>query len=261
MRTAPFRSPFEPSLRTPRRADPEDAPRLGAPAPDSPALGWAGRHVPDFEVLTPVWTIPDGTLYLRLFKRVLDVAVSGLGIVLSFPLACLIALVIKLDSPGPVLFRQVRVGQGGNPFVFYKFRSMFAGAEGIKRDFLHLNEMDGPVFKLFNDPRITRVGRLLRKSSLDELPQLYNVFIGDMSLVGPRPPVPEEVRLYKPWQMRRLAVKPGITCLWQVSGRSCIGFDEWMRLDIQYIQNRSFLLDMRILARTIPAVISGRGAY
>jgi len=261
MRTAPFRSPFEPTVKRPRRAAVEDAPHESAPAPDSPALGWTGRHAPGFELLTPVWTIPDGSLYLKFFKRVLDVTLSGLGIVLSFPLACLIALVTKLDSPGPVLFRQVRVGQGGNPFVFYKFRSMYIGAEGIKRDFLHLNEMDGPVFKLFNDPRITRVGRLLRKSSFDELPQLYNVLIGQMSLVGPRPPVPEEVRLYKPWQMRRLAVKPGITCLWQVSGRSCIGFDEWMRLDIQYIQNRSFLLDLKILAMTIPAVLSGRGAY
>ncbi len=248
-------------VKTRRSAVAEETPRAGAPGRDAPAFGRAGRHVPDVEVLTPVWTIPDGTLYLKFLKRVLDVSVSGLGIALSFPLACLIALVTKLDSPGPVLFRQVRVGQGGKPFVFYKFRSMYVGAEGIKRDYLHLNEMDGPVFKLFNDPRITRVGRLLRKSSLDELPQLYNVFIGDMSLVGPRPPVPEEVRLYKPWQMRRLAVKPGITCLWQVSGRSCIGFDEWMRLDIQYIQTRSFLLDLRILAMTIPAVLSGRGAY
>ena len=231
------------------------------PAADAPALGLPVRNAPDIELLTPVWAIPDGTLYLKFLKRVMDIAVSGFGIVLGFPLACLIALAIKLDSPGPILFRQVRVGQGGKPFVFYKLRSMFVGAEGIKKEFLHLNEMDGPVFKLFNDPRITRAGRLLRKSSLDELPQLYNVFIGDMSLVGPRPPVPEEVRLYKPWQMRRLAVKPGITCLWQVSGRSCIGFDEWMRLDIQYIQNRSFLLDLRILAMTIPAVLSGRGAY
>ncbi len=261
MRTTSFRSPLEPMSKSPRRAGAEYAPRGSSPVPDSPAFGGAGRHTPDFEVLTPVWTIPDGTLYLRVFKRAMDVTVSGLAIVLSFPLACLIALVTKLDSPGPVLFRQVRVGQGGKPFVFYKFRSMYVGAEGIKRDFLHLNEMDGPVFKLFNDPRITRLGRLLRKSSLDELPQLYNVFVGQMSLVGPRPPVPEEVRLYKPWQTRRLAVKPGITCLWQVSGRSCIGFDEWMRLDIQYIQNRSFLMDLKILAMTVPAVLSGRGAY
>jgi exopolysaccharide biosynthesis polyprenyl glycosylphosphotransferase len=257
MGTAPFCSPFELQVKTRRH----DTLREDELVTGSAGRGPAGTFAKDVEVLTPVWTIPDGTLYLRFFKRAADVVVSALGMVLGFPLACLIALAIKLDSPGPVLFRQVRVGQGGKPFVFYKFRSMYAGAEGIKREYLHLNEMDGPVFKLFNDPRITRVGRLLRKSSLDELPQLYNVFINDMSLVGPRPPVPEEVRLYKPWQMRRLAVKPGITCLWQVSGRSYIGFDEWMRLDIQYIQNRSFLLDLRILAMTVPAVISGKGAY
>jgi exopolysaccharide biosynthesis polyprenyl glycosylphosphotransferase len=208
-----------------------------------------------------LWAVTDDTLYLRHFKRTLDVILSLTGMILGIPLAFLIALAIKLDSPGPVLFKQVRVGQGGKPFVFYKFRSMFVGAEGIKKEFLHLNEMDGPVFKLFDDPRITLVGRFLRKSSLDELPQLINVLRGDMSLVGPRPPVPEEVRLYEPWQMRRLAVKPGITCLWQVSGRSFIGFDEWMRLDIQYVRNRSFLLDLQILLRTIPAVLSGTGAY
>jgi exopolysaccharide biosynthesis polyprenyl glycosylphosphotransferase len=208
-----------------------------------------------------VWTVSDDTFYLRYLKRMLDVTLSFIGLALGFPLACLIALAITLDSPGPVLFKQVRVGQGGKPFVFFKLRSMFIGAEGIKREFLHLNEMDGPVFKLFDDPRITRVGRFLRKSSLDELPQLFNVLRGEMSLVGPRPPVPEEVRLYEPWQMRRLAVKPGLTCLWQVSGRSIIGFDEWMRLDIQYIRNRSLLLDLEILLRTVPAVLSGTGAY
>ncbi len=256
MRTALFRSPFEPMPRAPR----PDGDAESDSARETPADQPHGI-LPVLEPITPVWAIPDGTAYLRYFKRFTDVVVALFGIVLGFPLACLIALAIKLDSPGPVLFRQVRVGQGGKPFVFYKFRSMFPGAEGIKKDFLHLNEMDGPVFKLFDDPRITRVGRILRKSSLDELPQLFNVVRGEMSLVGPRPPVPEEVRLYRPWHMGRLAVKPGLTCLWQVSGRSYIGFEEWMRLDIEYIRNRSFLLDLRILAKTIPAVLSGRGAY
>jgi len=257
MRDVLFHSPFEPAVKAQKRSE------TGGPGPyasgsRSASFGMIAR---DEDRAPALWAVTDDTLYLRHFKRTLDVILSLTGMILGIPLAFLIALAIKLDSPGPVLFKQVRVGQGGKPFVFYKFRSMFVGAEGIKKEFLHLNEMDGPVFKLFDDPRITLVGRFLRKSSLDELPQLINVLRGDMSLVGPRPPVPEEVRLYEPWQMRRLAVKPGITCLWQVSGRSFIGFDEWMRLDIQYVRNRSFLLDLQILLRTIPAVLSGTGAY
>ena len=257
MKAVLFRSPFEPAGRAQKRSDiAEPGPYAGLSR--SAGFGMVGGAE---EVSPALWTVTDDTLYLRYFKRALDAVLSLMGIIFGIPLACLIALAIKLDSPGPVLFRQVRVGQGGKPFVFFKFRSMFIGAEGIKKEFLHLNEMDGPVFKLFDDPRITRVGRFLRKSSLDELPQLINVLGGNMSLVGPRPPVPQEVRLYEPWQMRRLAVKPGITCLWQVSGRSIIGFDEWMRLDIQYLRNRSFPLDLKILLRTVPAVLSGTGAY
>ncbi|MCX5800442.1 MAG: sugar transferase [Candidatus Eisenbacteria bacterium] len=257
MREVLFRSSFEPTGRAQGRSEVSRTGPYAGPS-GNPASGMIVRGETAARAL---WIITDDTFYLRHFKRVLDLVLSLIGMILGIPLACLIALAIKLDSPGPVLFKQVRVGQGGTLFVFYKFRSMFVGAEGIKKEFLHLNEMDGPVFKLFDDPRITRVGRFLRKSSLDELPQLINVLRGDMSLVGPRPPVPEEVRLYEPWQMRRLAVKPGMTCLWQVSGRSIIGFDEWMRLDTQYIRNRSFLLDLRILLRTIPAVLSGTGAY
>jgi len=252
-----FRSPLESGVRAQKRSE-----TAGPVAYVSLSRRAVFRMITrDGDVVPALWTVTDDTLYLRYLKRLFDLVFSIVGLVLGIPLACLIALAIKLDSPGPVLFKQVRVGQGGRPFVFYKFRSMFVGAEGIKKEFLHLNEMDGPVFKLFDDPRITQVGRFLRKSSLDELPQLINVLRGDMSLVGPRPPVPEEVRLYEPWQMRRLAVKPGITCLWQVSGRSIIGFDEWMRLDVQYIRNRSFLLDLKILLKTIPAVLSGTGAY
>jgi lipopolysaccharide/colanic/teichoic acid biosynthesis glycosyltransferase len=145
--------------------------------------------------------------------------------------------------------------------VFYKLRSMVDGAHESRKYMLHLNEVDGPIFKISNDPRVTRVGRFLRRSSIDEVPQLWNVLKGDMSLVGPRPPIPEEVEKYEPWQRRRLDVKPGITCLWQISGRSKLGFDEWMRLDIQYIRHRSFLLDIKILLRTLPAVLSRDGAY
>ncbi|MFH0778425.1 MAG: sugar transferase [Candidatus Eisenbacteria bacterium] len=257
MRTVFYRSPFQPMLKPPRYSSRAgEGTTLGLPAEVS-----LTRFENDEASIFSIWTVAEDTLYLKYWKRLLDVVIALAGLIVGFPLACLIALAIKLDSPGPVLFKQVRVGRGGTPFVFYKFRSMFIGAEGIKKEFLHLNEMDGPVFKLFDDPRITGVGRVLRKSSLDELPQLVNVFKGDMSLVGPRPPVPEEVRLYEPWQMRRLAVKPGMTCLWQVSGRSMIGFDEWMRLDIQYVRSRSFLLDLKILLKTIPAVLSGRGAY
>jgi exopolysaccharide biosynthesis polyprenyl glycosylphosphotransferase len=258
MKTMLSRSPFQPLLRAHRSpVEVEEQPLLVGRRQDAPLRG----IVRGGDAVPPVWAVADDTFYLRHFKRVIDVVLSVVGLILGFPLACLIALAIKLDSPGPVLFKQVRVGQGAKPFLFYKFRSMFVGAEGIKKEFLHLNQMDGPVFKLLDDPRITRVGRFLRKSSLDEFPQLFNVLRGEMSLVGPRPPVPEEVRLYEPWQMRRLAVKPGLTCLWQVSGRSILGFDEWMRLDIQYIRNRSLLLDLQILLRTIPAVLSGTGAY
>ncbi|UCF79329.1 MAG: exopolysaccharide biosynthesis polyprenyl glycosylphosphotransferase [Candidatus Eiseniibacteriota bacterium] len=257
MKASLTRSPFQPLLKAARPSPKSAKKDLLVRFREASVAG----VVREEDAVPPVWTVTDDTVYLRYFKRGFDVALSLVGLLLGSPLACLIALAIKLDSPGPVLFKQVRVGQGGKPFVFYKFRSMFLGAEGIKREFLHLNQMDGPVFKLLDDPRITRVGRFLRRSSLDELPQLFNVLKGEMSLVGPRPPVPEEVRLYEPWQMRRLAVKPGLTCLWQVSGRSMIGFEEWMRLDIQYIRNRSLLLDLQILLRTVPAVLSGTGAY
>jgi lipopolysaccharide/colanic/teichoic acid biosynthesis glycosyltransferase len=185
-------------------------------------------------------------------------SVAGL---LFLPFVPLIALAIKLDSRAPVLYKSVRLGKDGEPFVFYKFRSMVEGAHESTRYLRHLNETGGPVFKSARDPRVTRVGRFLRRTSIDEIPQLWNVVRGDMTLVGPRPPIPEEVEKYEPWQRRRLEVKPGLTCLWQVSGRSKLGFDEWMRLDIQYTQNMTFMLDLKILLRTIPAVISREGAY
>jgi lipopolysaccharide/colanic/teichoic acid biosynthesis glycosyltransferase len=145
--------------------------------------------------------------------------------------------------------------------VFYKLRSMVKDADRTRQHIEHMNECDGPVFKIERDPRITRIGRILRSTSLDELPQFYNVLVGDMSLVGPRPPIPEEVAQYEPWQLRRLDVRPGITCLWQISGRSRIGFQEWMRLDLEYIRHQSLSLDLKILVRTLPAVLSREGAY
>jgi lipopolysaccharide/colanic/teichoic acid biosynthesis glycosyltransferase len=186
---------------------------------------------------------------------------AAVGLLLILPFLPVLALAIKLSSPGPVLYRSIRLGRSGEPFVFYKFRSMVDGAHESRKYVLHMNEVDGPIFKITNDPRITRVGRFLRRSSLDEIPQLWNVLRGDMTLVGPRPPIPEEVEKYEPWQRRRLDVKPGLTCLWQISGRSKLGFDEWMRLDIQYIRHQSFLLDVKIILRTLPAVVSRDGAY
>ena len=170
------------------------------------------------------------------------------------------ALGIKLTSPGPVLFRQLRCGLHGRPFTFLKFRSMQIDAEELKPHLAPFNEMDGPAFKMTNDPRVTPIGRLLRRTSLDELPQLWNILRGDMSFVGPRPAVLEEVRQYEPWQRRRLSMKPGLTCLWQVSGRNELTFEEWMRLDLEYIDNWSLWLDVKIALKTIPAVLLGRGA-
>ena len=196
-----------------------------------------------------------------ILKRAMDVVVSLALLVLLAPLMLLIAAAIKLDSPGPVFFKQVRVGKNGRKFVMYKFRSMYEGAEEELERLRALNEADGPIFKLRDDPRCTRVGRILRRLSLDELPQLYNVLRGEMSLVGPRPPLPSEVAQYKEWHKKRLAVSPGMTGLWQVSGRSQLSFDEMVLLDLYYIENWSPLMDLRILLRTIPKVILGDGAY
>ena len=200
-------------------------------------------------------------VYQRWGKRMLDVVGATVGIVVSAPVMLLAAIAIMIETHGPVLYRSTRVGRGGRPFTFYKLRSMVNGADRHRHHLSHLNECDGPVFKISRDPRVTVVGRFLRTTSLDELPQLWNVLRGDMSLVGPRPPIPDEVKCYQPWQMRRLEVRPGLTCLWQISGRSRIGFEEWMRLDLEYINRRSLRLDMRILLRTIPAVLSREGAY
>jgi exopolysaccharide biosynthesis polyprenyl glycosylphosphotransferase len=197
----------------------------------------------------------------RVFKRTMDVAVSLVGLVLLFPLFLLIGLLIRIDSPGSVLFRQVRVGKDEQLFAFYKFRSMREGAEQEKEKLLDQNEADGPIFKIRNDPRITSVGRFLRRTSLDELPQLLNVLMGHMSLVGPRPAPPSEVQRYQPWHKRRLEVAPGMTGMWQVSGRSALTFDEMVLLDLYYIENWSPVLDLQILLRTVPKVLLGEGAY
>lgn len=195
-------------------------------------------------------------------KRVLDVVGSLLGMILLSPVYLAIAAAVKLTSRGPVFFSQVRVGRYGRHFRFYKFRSMRVDAEAQKAALLDRNESkDGVIFKMKDDPRITKVGRFLRRTSLDELPQLWNVFIGDMSLVGPRPPVPKEVEQYTLEDRKRLDVIPGITCLWQIKGRSDIPFNEQVRLDKEYILAPSVWKDIVILLKTIPAIIGGKGAY
>jgi exopolysaccharide biosynthesis polyprenyl glycosylphosphotransferase len=196
-----------------------------------------------------------------LVKRAMDVIGATLMLVLGAPVLALIAAAIRLDSPGPVLFSQTRVGQGGARFRMLKFRSMRAGSERELENLRGLNESDGPTFKMRDDPRITRVGRVLRKHSLDELPQLWNVLRGEMSLVGPRPPIPDEVAQYQEWHKRRLDVRPGLTGLWQVSGRSLLSFDEQVLLDIHYVENWTIWLDLQIMLRTVPQVLLADGAF
>ena len=202
-----------------------------------------------------------GRIVYEFFKRLFDLVVGVLILLLLIPIIPAIAIMIKLDTPGPVFFRQDRVGRHGRVFKFYKFRSMYREAESRKVEMEALNEQKGPVFKVRSDPRITSVGRFLRQSSLDEIPQIVNVLKGDMSLVGPRPQMPSEVAHYEPWHRVRLEVKPGITCLWQISGRSQLSFDEWMELDVRYVRERGPLTDIMILLKTVPAVMARKGAY
>lgn len=193
-------------------------------------------------------------------KRVMDITLASLALLVSAPMMAAIAIAIKLEDPaGGVFFGQERSGLYGRTFKMWKFRSMVSNAEALKAKLQAENEMDGPVFKMTHDPRITRVGRFIRKTSLDEFPQFWNVLVGEMSLVGPRPPIPAEVAQYERWQMRRLSMKPGITCIWQVSGRNNIDFKTWMKLDLQYIDNWSLFLDLKLLLKTPYAVIAGTG--
>jgi len=193
-------------------------------------------------------------------KRLIDVVAAAIALVLLLPLLGLIALAIKLSSPGPIFYRWRVVGQGGRPFTGYKFRTMVANADALKAQLEAQNEMSGPVFKIKHDPRITPIGRVLRKYSLDELPQLWSVLRGDMSLIGPRPPLQTEYARFTEFQKRKLAVKPGITCLWQVAGRNEItDFDEWVRLDLKYIESWSLWLDFKIVLLTMLVVVKGTG--
>jgi exopolysaccharide biosynthesis polyprenyl glycosylphosphotransferase len=222
----------------------------------------ATREVEDLDgiPLLSLSTVPTDAFALAA-KRALDLVLSAMALVVLSPILLATAIAIRLDSPGPILFRQRRMGVNGREFMLLKFRSMYRDAEARLESLRARNEVSGPVFKIRDDPRVTRVGRFLRRTSIDELPQFWNVLRGEMSIVGPRPPIPAEVEKYQRRHLRRLSVKPGITCTWQVSGRSAIGFERWMELDLSYIDNWSLWEDVKILARTIPAVLSGRGAH
>jgi lipopolysaccharide/colanic/teichoic acid biosynthesis glycosyltransferase len=214
------------------------------------------EHVGEHAFLPGQWRNP----FLLGCKRAMDIAISGGSIALLSPLLSMLAVAVKLTSPGPAFYRWRVVGERGRPFTGYKFRSMCANADDLKMDLEGRNEMHGPVFKIGTDPRVTPIGRFMRRYSLDELPQLFNVLIGDMSLVGPRPPLATEYARFNEFQKQKLAVKPGITCLWQISGRNRIkDFDDWVRLDLEYIRRWSLWLDLRILMKTAGEVLAGSG--
>ena len=204
--------------------------------------------------------VKDNIIYLIL-KRVMDIIGAILGLMLASPIMIIVAILIKLEDPkGPIFFSQIRNGVYPKTFKMYKFRSMYVDAEERLQELMHLNEQSGPAFKIKNDPRITKIGRFIRKTSLDELPHLFNLLIGDMSLVGPRPAIPREVAQYTDYQKQRLFVKPGLTCIWQVSGRNNISFEQWVELDLEYIKIRNLWLDLKLILLTIPALLGDENA-
>lgn len=204
--------------------------------------------------------ITDITKGYKFFKRVIDVVCSLVGLLVLSPVLIVVSILIKLESDGPIIFSQDRIGYKGQEFKMYKFRSMVVNAEELKKKLAEQNEMSGPMFKMKNDPRVTKVGKLIRKTSIDELPQLINILKGEMSLVGPRPSLPKEVKEFEPWMMERLEVKPGLTCYWQVSGRNSINFEEWMKLDIKYVRERSFWGDIKLILQTIFVLFGDKNA-
>ena len=202
----------------------------------------------------------EGPIYL-FFKRAMDIIGSLCGIILLSPLLIIVALAIKIEDPkGSIFFSQQRCGKDNKLFPMYKFRSMVSNAEELLEDLMEHNEMDGPVFKIKEDPRITRVGKFIRKTSIDELPQLFNILRGDMSIVGPRPAIPHEVAEYSDYHKQRLLVKPGLTCIWQVSGRNSIGFEEWMEMDLEYIEKRNLWMDTKLIFKTVGVLFGDENA-
>ena len=202
-----------------------------------------------------------GFSFYEVIKRLIDIVCSFLGVLVLSPLFIIIAIIIKTTSKGPVFFSQKRVGKNGKEFDMYKFRSMVVNAEELKEKLATQNEMSGPMFKMKDDPRVTKVGKFIRKTSIDELPQLWNVLKGDMSLVGPRPSLPKEVAQFENWMYKRLEVKPGLTCYWQVNGRNNIDFEDWMKLDIKYVNERSTWIDIKLIFKTIGVLFGDKNAH
>ena len=202
-----------------------------------------------------------GFSFYEVIKRVIDVVCSFVGVLVLSPLFVVIAIIIKFTSKGPVFFSQKRVGRDGKEFKMYKFRSMVVNAEELKEKLASQNEMSGPMFKMKDDPRVTKVGKFIRKTSIDELPQLWNVLKGDMSLVGPRPSLPKEVAQFESWMYKRLEVKPGLTCYWQVSGRNNIDFEEWMKLDIKYVEEKNLWIDIKLILKTAGVLFGDKNAH
>ena len=202
-----------------------------------------------------------GFSFYEAIKRLIDIICSFVGILVLSPLFIIIAIIIKFTSKGPVFFSQKRVGRNGKEFDMYKFRSMVVNAEELKEKLAAQNEMSGPMFKMKDDPRVTKVGKFIRKTSLDELPQLWNVLKGDMSLVGPRPSLPKEVAQFEDWMYKRLEVKPGLTCYWQVSGRNNIDFEDWMKLDVKYVEERNLWIDIKLIFKTVGVLFGDKNAH
>lgn len=202
-----------------------------------------------------------GFSFYEAIKRLIDIICSFVGILVLSPLFIIIAIIIKFTSKGPVFFSQKRVGRNGKEFDMYKFRSMVVNAEELKEKLAAQNEMSGPMFKMKDDPRVTKVGKFIRKTSLDELPQLWNILKGDMSLVGPRPSLPKEVAQFDEWMYKRLEVKPGLTCYWQVSGRNNIDFEDWMKLDVKYVEEKNLWIDIKLICKTVFVLFGDKNAH
>ena len=197
----------------------------------------------------------------EIFKRIIDIIGAGLGLILLSPIIAIVACAVKFTSKGPVFFSQKRVGKNGELFEMYKFRSMVVNAEELKENLEEQNEMSGPMFKIKDDPRVTKVGKFIRKTSIDELPQLWNILKGDMSLVGPRPSLPKEVEQFDNWMFKRLSVRPGLTCYWQVSGRNNIDFEDWMKLDCRYVDERNLWIDIKLIFKTVFVLFGDKNAH